>query len=345
MVRGLSPANMLASQPRWAAIAVGLCLCLSANSAWSATPTCEAPPAPVRDLRTRTPYQDERGSIPDEAAQRANAATRAPLNSFLQLATEQADRYVESGAEADRLCALSTLTAWASDDALGGRVSSQGEAVRQWAAGTVALVAFKLGAPQRPLPAQVRQWLLDRARDTQNYMKERIRSLAPYGRSNIYYWSILTVGSIAIVTDSRELWTFANREYLSVLPMIAADGTLTAELRRGGRASLYHAFAAQPLVAFAALSKAKGQNLPQAARNELDRLMDLVLATVRTPQLLAKRAGATQTRVGTPPWLPLYAYVQSNTVPARAGRDDNVQRLGGSIKALIVEIDRRRRRT
>lgn len=338
------PLSLRQDRPRLALCLLGLlCACSGSIPAWSAETACEAPPTPIHDLRTSGPYQDESGSIPNKAAQRRNDAIREPLNRFLQLATDAADRYHRDGSEADRDCALSILMNWATRDALDGKVSMQGAAVRQWAAGTVALATLKLGAPQRPLPPALRQWLLDRAADTRQYMASRITIEAPYGRSNLYYWSILTLGSIALVVDDPALWAYAKQEYLSVLPMIGEDGTLAAELRRKSRASIYHAFAAQPLVAFATLLEANGEELPQNARDHLDRLVHLVRSIDRgNQQLLATRAHATQLPAGVSAWYPLYTYLQSGRVPLHAASDDDVQRLGGSIRELIAEVDRRR---
>lgn len=316
-----------------AALGLGLVILTPSVGAFDACPT--AGPV-VTTLETRSVYSDKKGSVIDEERARRQAEIREPLNQFLDALVVAADSYVRTKDPAAKDCGLSLLRHWAEENSLlGGAFSNQGNAVRAWALGTMALAYIKLDALDESDPV-IDDWLGRIAEAAIDYERERKARFGGY--TNIDYWIGLAVGATGLAIDHPDYWDYAKRLYAVGLEEIQSDGSLRAELNRGQRALLYHSFAATPLVTIARLSAVYDEDLFAEQDGKICRLVDLVLEGIKDPQHLAAAAGAEQKKIGKPYWLPLAAGCPE-AIEEAGNKMRSSGKLGGNIGLLIDVLD------
>jgi poly(beta-D-mannuronate) lyase len=180
-----------------------------------------------------------------------------------------------------------------------GTVSVQGNAERKWN-----LVAFSLSyaliadAPEVAPPerARIESWLKDLAR--------RWIAAPDWGRNrpnNHMNWGALALLSAGVATQEKDLFDRGITLALRALDQIAPDGSLPFEMERGSRATLYHAYALEPLVIAAEIAAANGIDLYTEKNGALHRLAHFVTRAILDPQLIARRAGQEQEHQEVPP--------------------------------------------
>jgi poly(beta-D-mannuronate) lyase len=312
--------------------AIALCLALTAVAHAF---TCPAPLPAVTDIQAQGFYTEQNGSVVDEKRWQENRAALKPLNDFNRQFLEMADRFAEHHDDEARQCALGWLSSWAQQSALIGKMTPQGQYQRTLTLGAISLGLIKLGMRPNDLSPQIRSWLITVANAMVSYMTRRT------DKNNIYYWAGAAAAATSIVTGDMALWRFASHVYDVAMDAIGDDGTLPYELKRRGRATGYHSFAAGPLVLMGRLSRPQGEDWFTRKNGRIHLLTGVVFRAVDNPQLLRDRAGAEQAPITSLPWLPLYnsAFPDRVTKSAKAVKARPwYQFLGGNVFVLDNQL-------
>lgn len=293
MRRGLALALLLAASPAQAAL----------RSPWESWPAagpamrqpCPAAPALPREITAQDYYSDPARSVIDPARRRAYAAAVAPWNR----AASQIARFADRARRGDRTaagCAVASLAQFASRQAMtAAMATNQASYVQGWMLGAFALDWLKLRAdPSIPAAerAAIPAWLVRVAERTRGYFDPRAQKVD--GRNNHRAWAGLAVMAAGIAADRRDLFEWGVASFHILARQVAADGTLPLEMARRSRALHYHVFAAEPMVAMAALAAPDRVDLYEADDAALRRLMVAVRRGLADPGWFAARAGAPQ---------------------------------------------------
>jgi poly(beta-D-mannuronate) lyase len=257
---------------------------------------CAAPPPAVIDIDANSYYSDSHHSIIDPVRKARNEAATKPVDEFLDAVARAADAAQQHGDAQEARCALDWLSAWASQNAMLGKMTTeQSYYTRKWALAGLALsyARVQAGAPPEQRK-RIDAWLLALADATMRH------SDAHKGvRNNHYYWEGLAVTATGAVTHDARCLDWGRKVFEHAMGQIQPDGTLPAELERAGRALNYHLFAAAPLVMMASILDL------QAA--PLDKLVAFSVNGVNDPAVLQKMTGFEQEHPnGMPGWIAIY---------------------------------------
>ena len=298
------------------------------------------------DLDIARFYGDAKGSVVDPKLQAKHDAATAPLTAFLRAVTSNADKAwtrptEKSRGEAAR-CALDWIAAWARGNAWLGRMAQhQAEYQRKWDLAGLSLAYLKV---RRFASSQDRQliepYLMRFADAARAFFDDPARQ-----RNNHWYWLGLSVGAVAMATDSDRHWQIARGIMADAARDIAADGTLARELERQGRALHYHAFAAMPLVVLAELAARRGEDFYAVSDGALHGLVAVTARGLADPATFDRLAKAAQERPLRPfaGWLPLYAQrfpERAAALPAIAMPPAH-RWLGGDVRIIGQAITKR----
>jgi poly(beta-D-mannuronate) lyase len=257
---------------------------------------CAAPPPAVIDIDANSYYSDSHHSIIDPVRKARNEAATKPVDDMLATVARAASAWQKSGDPADARCALESMAAWAGQNAMLGKMTTeQSFYTRKWALGGLALSYARVRASAPPAQKQrIDAWLLALADATIRH------SDAHKGeRNNHYYWEGLAVTATGAVTGDARCLDWGRQVFAHAMGQVQPDGSLPLEMARAGRALSYHLFAAAPLVMMASILD------EQAA--PLDRLVAFSVAGFNDPAILQKITGAEQERpAGVPGWLAVY---------------------------------------
>ena len=309
-------------------------------------PLPDPPPLPnipvVHDILGVSFYVDANHSVPDPVLQRRNEAAVRPLHAYLAQIASLADGWDESRpanpAYAVRLAG--SLNAWASENALLGKVNKQGAYERVWALSGLALAYLRVrDAPvvDQDERSTIENWFRSIARAV---IAEFERRGPMSGLNNHACWAATAVAAAAIAAHDKDLFSWGVSTAEVALGQVRADGFLPLELQRKTLALHYHLFALAPLVMLSELVHADADQSDRLRFDDLlGRLIDRVIAGLRDPTSFAKAAGAPQS-ITLPPrgvdlaWAEI-VYARSPDprlgawiAAARPLRDD---RLGGSM--------------
>lgn len=288
-----------------------------------------APVPPVqRDINTQKAYRDHHGSDRDEDIWDSNKRDLQNLTDFLSLIESDADAYTDHGDRNARTCAMQAIDTWAQGGALFGAISYHGYLDRMWATGAIGLALIKL---RQPLDSPSRQWFANLCAAARETTESHTQG---FGMNNLAYWGALDVAACGIATSNEDDWRFAQSVLHEGIGNIQTDGTLQRELSRRQRSTHYHEYAAQPLVVLARLSAWRHQPISADEHARLDKLVNLVIAAVNDPQLLANAAGTHQKAIRMPGWLTLW----NGNAPAANGHDSIYEKLGGDTRALNMVL-------
>ncbi|GAB3110437.1 hypothetical protein GCM10027288_24540 [Bordetella tumbae] len=287
---------------------------------------CPISPAAVKNIEMPSIYIDKRGSIADPKKKAANDEARAPINKFLQDIQDVADEYYDNPTPDKLECGKNYLDSWAKARALlDGSVSGPGELVRFWATGAIGVAVLKLGLDEKTTPPAVRDWLQALGKNVNDYVIQR------ESKSNLYYWSGYSLGVMGLVLENKAYQDKSLEIFHESLLAIQPDGTLPIELRRGQRAAIYHAFAAQAIFGLAVLHNA---NFSELENGSFGKLVGLLKKTAANPRYLEEKVGVKQMRISKPSWLPIYDRLRAGdtSFSARRSRECiDALRLGGDI--------------
>ncbi|WP_179266670.1 alginate lyase family protein [Bordetella genomosp. 4] len=303
------------------------------GSAESRAFECPLAPEVARNINTRSVYIDKQASIADPKQEARNRKIRAPIDQFQKDINRIADDYYRQPSREKLECGQRYLEKWASGRALlGPKVSGNGALVRFWAAGTIGIAVLKLGLNDTNSSPVLWNWLRDLGAEVEEFINQRKRE------SNLYYWSGYSLGVMGLVLDDKSYQDRSRDIFLSSLRDIEADGTLPLELRRGQRAAIYHAFAAQAIFGLALLHNA---NFEELNKGPFGRLVELLKATATDPSYIANKVGVKQMRISEPGWISLYDSLVAGTSAADVIDRGNVRcpqilRLGGDLCQLTI---------
>ncbi|CAM4232349.1 alginate lyase family protein [Bordetella muralis] len=283
-------------------------------------------PAAVKNIETRAVYVDKRGSIVDPERELANEKVRAPINKFIDDIQNVADDYYRKPSPEKLACGKSYLEKWAEEQALiGGNVSNQGKLVRFWAAGSIGVAVLKLGLDEKSLSPAVRDWLRALGNEIEDYINQR------EVKNNLYYWSGYALGVMGRVLHNADYQKKSLEIFNFALSSIEPDGTLSFELGRGQRASIYHGFAAQAIFGLALIHDA---NFSELNKGRFGNLVELLKKTAVDPGYIAEKAGVKQQRISKASWINVYERLvagETNFLVRRGVKCPDMLRLGGDV--------------
>ena len=332
---------------------VGFTVGLAALSGWrpaagpstppSATRSCGMPPAAIRSVSLPRYYSDQRGTVVNAAQRQAHWEIMAPMREFLWKVTGWADkalaRSVEGKNNAEALCALMWLTAWAQGEAwLGEMGTRQAEYQRKWDLAGTALAYLKLKsyttAQQREV---IEPWLRQVADLSAAFFDDRERK-----RNNHWYWMGLAAAAVGMAADSPRHWSFAREVMHDAARDIGSEGLLPHEMNRGPLALHYHAFSAMALVPMAELAAAAGEDWYGFEGGALHRLVAVTSAGFMRADLFETRAGRRQDAKlqATAGWAQLYETRFPDRIAWLPQVNAGHRYLGGDVAALRKTLAR-----
>jgi poly(beta-D-mannuronate) lyase len=260
-------------------------------------PELRSPPAPVHDVMGVSYYTDAHRSEIDPALKAQNEAEEAPMHELGRIVNALSDAYLEGGGTDPALAirTVDALYAWASADAMLGRVNRNGLYQTQWALCAYALDYLKVRDDPALDPAKkarVAGWFRALAARLVAYADRFPRW--PDHANNHAYWAGLAMAAAGVASDDRALFDRGVAQFRIFLREVRPDGTLPRELARGKRALHYQLFAVAPLVMLAELAEANGVHLYEAGDHALARAVDRALAGLDDPAAFGAVAGAVQ---------------------------------------------------
>ena len=297
--------------------------------------TCPVPPPAVVDLDLTRFYADGAGSIVEPTRMEQHKLETAPLIEFLGFVTNHADRAwrQRSNPSGTITCALTWLKSWAQGGAyLGKMASAQSESQRKWDLAGTALAYIKLRKWATPEDrAIIEPWLIKWADSARAVFDD-----ATVKRNNHWYWLGLALGAVGIATGSDKHWQMAKGIMADAAKDIGADGTLSYEMARQGRALYYHAFATMPLIALAELGASKGEDWYALNDGALHRLVAKTAAGLADPKSFEAAAGVAQevpARSGAG-WVSLYTARFPDKLKTGIPQSPSHRWLGGDVNVL-----------
>lgn len=320
-----------------------LLLCCIAGSGFA---DCLPAPVGLRDVQANSYYIDSQHSVIDPALKARNDAAVKPLNEFLRVVSDNADRFIANNDKASAQCGLGWLNRWAQDGAmLGVMASNQAQYQRKWMLAGLALAYLKMKSAAEPAQREhIEAWLTQLADASLAFVNSGRQQ-----RNNHYYWVGLSVMATGVATGNAKHINAARDIYDAALADIRDDGSLPLELNRAGKALAYHNFALEPLVIIAELSRGMHEDWYGHQHGRLDRLARLVVGGIRDPAWFVARTGVEQEipRGGSLGWSAFYGIARPQLAslmePLQSQAPFRNARLGGNLSLLVEKhfFDRR----
>jgi poly(beta-D-mannuronate) lyase len=261
---------------------------------------CPTPIPPVRDVTVGGFYADRDSSVVDPEAQARYREATKPITEYETQITAISDTFVRSRPAQAALagCVLVWLDAWATQQALLGRISQQGGYVRTWALSSIAasyvkiLDAEGLDAARR---YQVEGWIRQLAAEV---IASSGRRTGTDARNNHAYWAGQAAVLSGVAVNDRGLFTRGVERYRLGVSQIGQDGTMPLEVARKSRARHYHNFALMPLVLIAEVAAQNGVDLYGETGGAIHRLAGRVVHSLADPSYFERLTGERQDWVG-----------------------------------------------
>lgn len=281
---------------------------------------CDPAPLPLRDITANSFYTDAHHSIVDPDRHAENIASVKPFEDYGRRVVAMADKQLTHS------CALTWLAAWASADAMMGKMSSgQAYYEREWMLSELALAYAKVKNDAT----------LDQATQIEAWFKRITTAVIVHvdahkgKRNNHYYWAGLAVAAAGRVTSNDDAIHWGRGVFEYAMNQINDDGSLPNEMDRASRATNYHLFAAEPLVMLSAILHMDS--------TKLDKLVEFCTTIIANQDIITKRTGFAQEAVKSTgyDWLTVYArHHSSPAVDALLQKLDHrpaISRLGGQL--------------
>lgn len=214
-------------------------------------------PVPVA-LTYHSPYDqsDPTRSRINPAAQAQMRAALAPVDTALRDLARVADRLDDPQMVA---CLTRHLTHWALSDGLRDLQTDQVNLTIGARLAAFALLTRRVGQATEPADlAEVAAWLNDRAKAQISFWQNEAPVRARQG--NLRAWANLAVWATGDVSGDQRLRDWALAGHSDILCIVAPDGSLPIEMRRGSLSLHYQLHALGPLVTLSALTS--GTELP-----------------------------------------------------------------------------------
>lgn len=257
---------------------------------------CEPAPPPVRDIDANRYYADTRSSVIDPVLKARNEAAVKPVNDFLESVARGANDWQVRRDPHDAACALAWLEAWASQDALLGKMTTnQSWYTRKWTLGGMALSYARVQAVATPAQRKAIEDWFRKLADLTIAHADANKGV----RNNHYYWEGLAITAVGAVTKDPAYLAWGRKVFDHAMGQIQPDGSLPHEMARAAKALHYHLYAAAPLVLMASIFDIQ--------HPALDRLVRFGAEGVANPAAIERLAGVAQERPGRMPgWVAFY---------------------------------------
>jgi poly(beta-D-mannuronate) lyase len=263
--------------------------------------SCDAVPTPYTDsLQFRSKYEGSdkaRATFNAKSDQAFRDATK-DITTMERGISKVVMQYMRDGRPEQLDCALNWLGTWAQAGALESNdFNHTGKSMRKWALGSMSAAYLQLKFAQgQPLAAhqqqaqQIEAWFSKLG----DMVVSDWNNLPLEKTNNHSYWAAWSVMATAVVTNRRDLFDWAVKEYKIGAGQIDAEGFLPNELKRKQRALAYHNYALPPLAMIASFAQANGVDLRQENNGALKRLGDRVLAGTSNPDEFKNKNGDKQ---------------------------------------------------
>lgn len=263
--------------------------------------SCDAVPTPYTDsLQFRSKYEGSdkaRATFNAKSDQAFRDATK-DITTMERGISKVVMQYMRDGRPEQLDCALNWLSTWAQAGALESNdFNHTGKSMRKWALGSMSAAYLQLKFAQgQPLAAhqqqaqQIEAWFSKLG----DMVVSDWNNLPLEKTNNHSYWAAWSVMATAVVTNRRDLFDWAVKEYRIGAGQIDAEGFLPNELKRKQRALAYHNYALPPLAMIASFAQANGVDLRPENNGALKRLGDRVLAGTNNPDEFKNKNGDKQ---------------------------------------------------
>lgn len=266
--------------------------------------TCEAQPAPVSLLSTKTIYEEDDASRTeiDPEAQAKYLKQIAPVRKYLRGVMALANSFALSHGE-NRVagqCAVRSIAEWAKAGALIDAETQIAMFNRAtFLAGIASAYVQIRQSPELTLEdrSAIEGWLSTLSAKTRVFYEAKRQSVT-VAPNNIQYWGSLGVAMAAIATGDRQSLDWALEAVRLGACQATADGGLPRELARKQRARHYHFFAIAPLVMLAEIAESNGGPGYQTCDGALHRVITFALASIDDPALIEDLSAAKQLAMG-----------------------------------------------
>ncbi|MDA7430838.1 alginate lyase family protein [Primorskyibacter aestuariivivens] len=260
---------------------------------------CPATPEPVLTMEYDSRYEedDDTRSEIDEDANDAVNASQKPVDDFIRLLADSANRIFDEGADQGAIadCVVAQVAEWARRDAL---LDLRTDTVRLTFGSRLAGISLALrqvvghGGTSDDWQA-IRSWLRTLSTAQLEFWEQEATSGAK--RGNLRAWAALGIAAAADLLDDPVLhgWSAWSTRY--VLCSANPDGSLPQEMRRGRLALHYQLHAVAPLVVTTRLLADRGYSLQDDCEAALMRVVTFTLADVETGERTQDITGETQT--------------------------------------------------
>lgn len=263
--------------------------------------SCEAVPAPYTgSLQFRSKYEgsDKARATFNATSDKAFRDATKDITTMERGISKVVMQYMRDGRPEQLDCALNWLGTWAQAGALeSSDFNHTGKSMRKWALGSMSAAYLQLKFAQgQPLAAhqqqaqQIEAWFSKLG----DMVVSDWNNLPLEKTNNHSYWAAWSVMATSVVTNRRDLFDWAVKEYRIGAGQVDADGFLPNELKRKQRALAYHNYALPPLAMIASFAQANGVDLRQENNSALKRLGDRVLAGTRNPDDFKNKNGDKQ---------------------------------------------------
>lgn len=297
------------------------------NEAIAAT-DCPRPPPVQYSLKAEPRYGKSQigKEVVDEKAIAYNAKSLADLRKFHSLISRLSDEAIQQKPYAAE-CLAALFDNWANGDALlGSANTNQAKYERLWALSGIALSAFKLQQSGHSLSPTTLNWLEKLAE--QVYSEQKHRRVA----NNLAVWAALGTATVALLTDRDDLWEWSKNRVHLFLAQVEPDGSMPTELARGKRATRYHFYAGQPLLAFNRIARCYGSPFDSQDQRSFDSFVALLQNLKSGKVSLTAKVGIEQLPPIKYAWLP--TILGEKPASNKRQNDARIPQLGGSIAML-----------
>jgi poly(beta-D-mannuronate) lyase len=312
--------------------------------------SCDAVPTPYTgSLQFRSKYEgsDKARATFNAASDQAFRDATKDITTMERGISKVVMQYMRDGRPEQLDCALNWLGTWAQADALeSSDFNHTGKSMRKWALGSMSAAYLQLKFAQgQPLAAhqqqaqQIEAWFSKLG----DMVVSDWNNLPLEKTNNHSYWAAWSVMATAVVTNRRDLFDWAVKEYKIGAGQIDADGFLPNELKRKQRALAYHNYALPPLAMIASFAQANGVDLRPENNGALKRLGDRVLAGSKDPDTFKSKNGDKQDMTDLKveskwawlePYCALYTCNPDVLERKREGQPFKTFRLGGDLTRL-----------
>jgi poly(beta-D-mannuronate) lyase len=300
--RALKTSLYLAAWVLIAALQAGPLAAAPLSSPWDAPvaasiaseTACPAGIKPTKNLSASRYYEDDSVTV-DPSRKAAYRESTSEPRSAAQQVVDLADDFQSDGDLEVAHCAAELILMQAKAGALTGQLKgNQAELFRAWMLNAYATAWLKIRQQSGLNPDEqsvIKAWLVRLAEGTIKFHSKFMPSVKEH---NLRYWAALGVMNAGVASDDSKLYDWGLNWAKAGVMSIQEDGTLKQELKRGARATRYHLFALQPLIAMADIGLSNGFDLYSLNDDALRRLVNTTLAALRDPSLMEEKSGARQ---------------------------------------------------